>query len=82
VTLELAQQRLPTDKAVVGTCAGPDLVRYVLCCNAMEQDAHATASPGSVLLGCPPDGTWEVLAQWPDLSLRSLCCTLDNRLFA
>lgn len=82
MTLEIVQQRLPTDKAVVGTCTAPDRTRYVLCCNAMEQDASATASPGSVLLACPPDATWEVVAQLPDLSLRSLCCTEDGRLFA
>ncbi|HEY8207392.1 MAG TPA: hypothetical protein VIG99_07925 [Myxococcaceae bacterium] len=80
--LEIAQQRLPTDKAVVGTCTAPDRTRYALCCNAMEEDRSATASPGSALLACPPDGTWEVVAQLPDLSLRSLCGTLDGRLFA
>ena len=82
VTLEIAQHPLPTDKAVVGVCRGLDRTRYALCCNAMEQDASATASPGSVLLACPPDGTWETLARLPDLSLRSLCCTSDGRLFA
>jgi hypothetical protein len=82
VTLEIAQQRLPTDKAVVGACTAPDRTRYALCCNMMEQDASATASPGSVLLACPPDGTWEAVAQMPDLSLRSLCCTGDGRVFA
>ncbi|HVE87507.1 MAG TPA: hypothetical protein VND93_31835 [Myxococcales bacterium] len=82
MTLELAQQQLPTDKAVVGVCAGPDRTRYALCCNAMEQDASATSSPGSVVVSCPPDGTWQVLAQLPELSLRSVCCTGDGRLFA
>lgn len=82
MTLEIAQQRLPTDKAVVGACTAPDRTRWALCCNAMEQDASATSSPGSVLLSCPLDGTWETAAQIPDLSLRSLCCTRDGRLFA
>jgi hypothetical protein len=82
VTFVIAQQPLPTDKAVVGAVTAPDRRRYALCCNAMEEDRSATASPGSTLLACPPDGTWEVAAQMPELSLRSLCCTLDGRLFA
>jgi len=80
--LEIAQQALPTDKAVVGAATGPDRTRYALCCNAMEEDRSATASPGSTLLACPPDGTWEVVAQLPELSLRSACCTLDGKVFA
>lgn len=82
VTFELVRQTLPTDKAVVGAVTAPDRTRYALCCNAMEEDRSATSSPGSTLLACPPDGTWEVVAQLPELSLRSLCCTLDGRVFA
>jgi hypothetical protein len=67
---------------VAGVCRGPDGRSYALACNTMEQDVSATVSPGSLLLHRPPESPWQVLEQLPELSLRSLCCLPDGRLFA
>src|SRR5688572_16171062 len=80
--MEWAKDRLPTEKAVVGVCRAPDGRTYALACNTMEQDVSATASPGSVLLHRPAESPWQVLERMPELSLRSLCCLPDGRLFA